>query len=145
MILAIIGLIAVIMLIKHVSSRRKKEKKEVLNKELATKCSGLYRFSKNEIENAINYTTERKFLGRGSAGQVYKGALPSGQLVAIKQLFQSNTSDSFAREIDGLSRVRHPNLVCLFGCCIADGVQYLVYEFCPNGNLAEHLLSMCFL
>lgn len=74
------------MLIKHVSSRRKKEKKEVLNKELATKCSGLYRFSKNEIENAINYTTERKFLGRGSAGQVYKGALPSGQLVVMLQV-----------------------------------------------------------
>ncbi|KAH6804853.1 hypothetical protein C2S51_029684 [Perilla frutescens var. frutescens] len=90
----------------------------------------------------MNYATgEKKFLGRGSAGQVYRGKLPSGQLVAIKKLFQSNTSDSFAREIDGLSRVRHPNLVCLFGCCIEDGEQYLVYEYCPNGNLAEHLLT----
>ncbi|KAI3470397.1 hypothetical protein Pfo_027060 [Paulownia fortunei] len=139
-ILVMIGLTTVIMLIKYVTKKRKTEKEVVLKKELATKCSGLYRFSKAEIENAIDYTTERKFLGRGSAGQVYKGMLPSGQLVAIKQLFQSNTSDSFAREIDGLSRVRHPNLVCLFGCCIADGVQYLVYEYCSNGNLAEHLL-----
>lgn len=136
------GVAAVIMVIRRVMKKGKKEKKEAMSQELATKCSGLYRFSKAEIENAINYTTERKFLGRGSAGQVYRGKLPSGQLVAIKKLFQTNTSDSFAREIDGLSRVRHPNLVCLFGCCIEDGQQYLVYEYCPNGNLAELLLSM---
>ncbi|XP_012834525.1 PREDICTED: uncharacterized protein LOC105955356 [Erythranthe guttata] len=144
--LVMIGLAMIIMLIKHVTKTEKqikKEKTETLNKELAARCSGLYRFSKTEIENAINYTAVadgKQLLGRGSAGQVYKGMLPSGQLIAIKQLFRTNTSDSFAREIDGLSRVRHANLVCLFGCGIASGVQYLVYEYCSNGNLAQHLL-----
>ncbi|KAL8051877.1 hypothetical protein ABFX02_06G177300 [Erythranthe guttata] len=143
--LVMIGLAMIIMLIKHVTKTKKqmkKEKTETLNKELAVRCSGLYRFSKTEIENAINCTAadSKQLLGRGSAGQVYKGMLPSGQLIAIKQLFRTNTSDSFAREIDGLSRVRHANLVCLFGCGIASGVQYLVYEYCSNGNLAQHLL-----
>ncbi|KAF6161828.1 hypothetical protein GIB67_029913 [Kingdonia uniflora] len=50
-------------------------------------------------------------------------------------------SDSFTREVEGLSRIRHPNLVCLFGCCVEGGEQYLVYEYCSNGNLAQHLLS----
>ncbi|KAL8533014.1 hypothetical protein ACS0TY_009318 [Phlomoides rotata] len=140
-ILVIVVLIAITVLIKHVEKMNKVEKKQFLPKEIATKCSGLYRFSKAEIERAINYTIEKQYLGRGSAGQVYMGMLPSGQFVAIKQLFQGITSDSFAREIDGLSRVRHPNLVCLFGCCIADGQQFLVYEYCPNGNLAHHLLK----
>ncbi|MCD9640465.1 hypothetical protein HAX54_025802 [Datura stramonium] len=44
------------------------------------------------------------------------------------------------KELENLSRVRHPNLVCLFGCCIEDGEQYLVYEYCSAGNLAQHLL-----
>ncbi|KAK3005416.1 hypothetical protein RJ639_016837 [Escallonia herrerae] len=136
---AMIGIILIIMLIKHVVKNNNKEAKRSRTKEIAT-WSGLYRFSKSEIENAINFGDERKFLGHGSAGKVFKGILPSGQVVAIKQIYKSNTSDSFTREVEGLSRVRHPNLVCLFGCCTEDGEQYLVYEFCSAGNLAQHLL-----
>lgn len=133
----------VIMLIKYVTKNKKQNSKHVKAKEIST-WSGLYRFTKSEIENAINFGNERKCLGRGSAGQVYKGILPSGQVVAIKQLYKNNNSDSFTREVENLSRVRHPNLVCLFGCCIEDGEQYLVYEYCSAGNLAQHLLSKSF-
>ncbi|KAG2395303.1 G-type lectin S-receptor-like serine/threonine-protein [Vigna angularis] len=105
-----------------------------------TAWSGLYWFCKTEIENAMNYGGRKISLGRGSAGHVYRGVLPSGQIVAIKHLTKSNTSESFTREIEGLSRLRHPNLVCLFGCCIEGDERYLVYEFCANGNLAQHLL-----
>ncbi|GAA0163354.1 hypothetical protein LIER_19242 [Lithospermum erythrorhizon] len=138
--LASIGMTLVIKLIKYVSKSRKHEKKPVRNPEIAN-WPGLYRFSRAEILNAMNFGDERQLLGHGSAGQVYKGVLPSGQLVAVKQIYRSNTSDSFTRELEGLSRVRHPNLVCLFGCCIEDGEQYLVYEYCSAGNLANHLLG----
>ncbi|VVA13048.1 PREDICTED: probable [Prunus dulcis] len=133
--IAITAVMLIILLIKYVS--KKKPKKPVQSGPITT-WSGLYRFSKAEIENAINF--ERKDLGRGSAGQVYKGVLPSGQVVAIKHINKSNTSDSFTREVEGLSRIRHPNLVCLFGCCVEDGEQFLVYEYCAAGNLAQHLL-----
>ncbi|GFZ02913.1 hypothetical protein Acr_15g0015210 [Actinidia rufa] len=138
--LATIGMMLVITLIKYVPKKMNGEHKRVQTKDTAT-CSGLYQFSKAEIENAINFGNERKFLGRGSAGQVYQGVLPSGQAVAIKQIYRTNTSNSFKREVDGLSRVRHPNLVSLFGCCMEDGEQYLVYEYCSAGNLAQHLLT----
>ncbi|XP_057802199.1 probable receptor-like protein kinase At5g38990 [Salvia miltiorrhiza] len=139
-ILVMIGLAAIITLIKYVTKAKKKKTKKSPGTRGVADIPGLYRFSKAEIDSAINYGDEKKCLGRGSAGLVYKGVLPSGQLVAIKQIYKSNTSDSFTREIEGLSRVRHPNLVCLFGCCIEDGEQYLVYEYCPHGNLAQHLL-----
>ncbi|KAL2549390.1 putative leucine-rich repeat receptor-like protein kinase [Forsythia ovata] len=142
-VLVIIGLTLVIMLIKYVIKNGNQKKKPVRITEIAPQFSGLYRFSKAEIHNAINYGNEKKCLGRGSAGQVYKGMLPSGQLVAIKHIYKgnkSNTSDSFYREIENLSRVRHPNLVCLFGCCIEAGEQYLVYEYCSAGNLAQNVL-----
>lgn len=103
--------------------------------------SGLYNFSKTEIENAININHRRKSLGRGSAGEVYEGILPSGQVVAIKHIKKNNCSDSFKREVAGLSRIRHPNLVSLLGCCVEGDEQYLVLEYCPAGNLAQHLLS----
>ncbi|XP_066355244.1 probable serine/threonine-protein kinase PBL28 isoform X1 [Miscanthus floridulus] len=108
--------------------------------EVNSKWSGLYKFTKEEIERAINYASIRIYLGSGSAGQVYQGVLPSGQLVAIKHIHKTAMSGSFMREVDQLSKVRHPNLVCLFGYCDEEGDQYLVYEYCANGNLAQSLL-----
>lgn len=141
-VLAIFVMMMAIFLVKYVTRNARARLKLLLSKpKIFASCPGLYTFSKAEIENAINYIDEKKFLGRGSAGKVFKGVLPSEQVVAIKQIYRSNTSDSFSRELENLSRVRHPNLVCLFGCCIENGEQYLVYEYCSAGNLAQHLLS----
>lgn len=108
---------------------------------LISRWSGLYRFSKGEIEKAINYGNTKVRLGSGSAGQVYQGILPSRQLVAIKHIYKTAMSGSFMREVEGLSKIRHPNLVALLGFCDEGGEQYLVYEYCCNGNLAQNLLS----
>ncbi|WMV51022.1 hypothetical protein MTR67_044407 [Solanum verrucosum] len=141
-VLAIFVMMMAIFLVKYVTRNARAGRKLLLLKpKMFASCPGLYTFSKAEIENVINYIDEKKFLGRGSAGKVFKGVLPSGQVVAIKQIYRSNTSDSFSRELENLSRVIHPNLVCLFGCCIENGEQYLVYEYCSAGNLAQHLLS----
>ncbi|XP_058103580.1 probable serine/threonine-protein kinase PBL28 [Magnolia sinica] len=136
--MAAVGLLLIIMLIKYVT-RKNKPTKRAHGKGINA-WSGLYRFSRVEIENAMNFGNQRESLGAGSAGRVYKGILPSGQVVAIKQIYKSKNSDSFTREVDGLSRIRHPNLVCLFGCCVDRGEQFLVYEYCAYGNLAQHLL-----
>ncbi|KAL0302968.1 UNVERIFIED_CONTAM: Wall-associated receptor kinase-like 14 [Sesamum radiatum] len=138
--LVMIALTVVVTLITCVRKNQEQEKKPLLNKDVTATCCGLYRFSKAEIENAINWGNEKIFLGRGRAGCVYKGMLPSGQVVAVKQIYRIKTLDVFTREIELLSRVRHPNLVCLLGYCIENGEQYLVYEYCPNGNIAQHLL-----
>ncbi|XP_022743800.1 probable receptor-like protein kinase At1g11050 [Durio zibethinus] len=121
-------------------SKSKRELPKPIPSKNITTWPGLYRFSKAEIENAISNSNRRKSLGRGSAGEVFEGILPSGQVVAIKQIKKSNSSDSFTREVAGLSRIRHPNLVSLLGCCIEGDKQYLVLEYCPAGNLAQHLL-----
>ncbi|KAI4311032.1 hypothetical protein MLD38_035969 [Melastoma candidum] len=128
MFIALIGVILVISLIKYVNKRQKPSPPPPpptpRPKDL-TMGSSLCQFSKAEIEKAINLCN-MKSLGKGSAGEVFKGLLPSGQVVAIKHITESNTSDTFKREIDGLSRVRHPNHVSLLCFCIEEGKQYLV-------------------
>ncbi|XVF42454.1 hypothetical protein PTKIN_Ptkin01aG0364700 [Pterospermum kingtungense] len=145
-VMVIIILILILILVKYATARKRKSKiKKQLPKPIRSeeykRCSGLYSFSKGEIENAISCNRKKKSLGKGSAGEVYEGVLPSGQIVAIKHINRSNSPDSFKREIAGLSRIRHPNLVSMLGCCIEDNEQYLVLEYCPAGNLAQHLLS----
>lgn len=141
LVIAATGMTLIILLIKYVTrSKLELPRRQILSKE-SKSWPTLYRFSKSEIDNAINFSSEKTFLGRGSAGLVYKGILPSGQAVAIKHINKENRSDSFTREVEGLSRVRHQNLVSLYGFCVEDGEQYLVYEYCGGGNLSQQLLS----
>ncbi|KAE8687322.1 putative Serine-threonine protein kinase, plant-type [Hibiscus syriacus] len=140
---AVMVLFLILFLVKFVALKKGKSERK-LPKPMPPKdsnaWSGLYRFSKSEIEKAIIINNVRKSLGQGSAGEVYEGRLPSGQIVAIKQINKGNSLDTFAREVASLSRIRHPNLVSLLGCCIEGDKQYLVLEYCHAGNLAQHLL-----
>lgn len=109
--------------------------------------TGLYKFSKAEIENAITYYNNGNNVTVGlGITRVYEGILPNGQVVAIEEISKSSSryrpSDSFEREIQRLSFIRHPNLVSFFGYCTTQDqeLQYIVYEHCAAGNLAQHLV-----
>lgn len=73
--------------------------------------------------------------------QVYRGILPSGQVIAIKRAQQGSMQggSEFKNEIELLSRVHHKNLVALVGFCFEHGEQMLVYEFMSCGTLRESL------
>ncbi|XP_038992564.1 probable leucine-rich repeat receptor-like protein kinase At5g49770 [Hibiscus syriacus] len=140
---AVMVLILILVLVKFVALKKEKSERKLptpMPLKDSNTWTGLYRFSKAEIEKAININNRRKSLGQGSAGEVYEGRLPSGQVVAIKEIKKGNSLDTFAREVAGLSRIRHPNLVSMLGCCIEGDEQYLVLEYCHEGNLAQHLL-----
>lgn len=73
--------------------------------------------------------------------QVYRGVLPTGELVAIKRAQQGSMQGGleFKTEIELLSRVHHKNVVSLLGFCFDRGEQMLIYEFVPNGSLMDSL------
>lgn len=75
------------------------------------------------------------------AFQVYRGTLPTGQLIAIKRAQQGSTQGGleFKTEIELLSRVHHKNVVSLVGFCFDQGEQMLVYEYIANGTLKDSL------
>lgn len=79
--------------------------------------------------------------------QVYKGVLPSGELVAVKRAQEGSMqgANEFKTEIEILSRVHHKNLVGLVGYCYDQGEQMLVYEFMINGTMREWLAGESFL
>ncbi|KAL6010831.1 hypothetical protein ACLOJK_001273 [Asimina triloba] len=99
-------------------------------------------FSYKELQEATNNFDSSKELGDGGFGTVYRGKLKDGRAVAVKRLFENNykRAEQFKNEIEILSRLRHPNLVTLYGCCSRHSRELLlVYEYVPNGTIADHL------
>ncbi|XP_043694634.1 LEAF RUST 10 DISEASE-RESISTANCE LOCUS RECEPTOR-LIKE PROTEIN KINASE-like 1.1 [Telopea speciosissima] len=99
-------------------------------------------FSCAELEEATNHFSSVNELGDGASGTVYHGKLRDGRVVAIKRLYRYNSKhvERFMNEIEILTRLRHQNLVTLYGCTSYHSHELLlVYEFIPNGTVADHL------
>uniref|UniRef100_A0A0D3FFP5 Protein kinase domain-containing protein n=2 Tax=Oryza TaxID=4527 RepID=A0A0D3FFP5_9ORYZ len=98
-------------------------------------------YTYREIDRATNGFAEDQRLGTGAYGTVYAGRLSNNRLVAVKRIKQRDNAglDRVMNEVKLVSSVSHRNLVRLLGCCIEHGQQILVYEFMPNGTLAQHL------
>ncbi|KAJ6891087.1 LEAF RUST 10 DISEASE-RESISTANCE LOCUS RECEPTOR-LIKE PROTEIN KINASE-like 1.1 isoform X1 [Populus alba x Populus x berolinensis] len=99
-------------------------------------------FSYSELEEATNNFDSKHELGDGGFGTVYYGKLRDGREVAVKRLYEHNRKriKQFMNEIQILTRLRHKNLVTLYGCTSCSSRELLlVYEYIPNGTVADHL------
>ncbi|MCD7468296.1 hypothetical protein HAX54_006348 [Datura stramonium] len=103
---------------------------------------GAHVFSFAELEEATNNFDQSKELGDGGFGVVYYGKLHDGRVVAVKRLYENNFKrvEQFMNEVEILTRLRHKNLVTLYGCTSKRSRDLLlVYEYIPNGTVADHL------
>ncbi|KAF8026834.1 hypothetical protein BT93_F3349 [Corymbia citriodora subsp. variegata] len=105
---------------------------------------GVQVFSYTELEEATQSFDPSRELGEGGFGTVYYGRLQDGREVAVKRLYENNLKrvEQFMNEVEILTRLRHPNLVTLFGCTSRRSRELLlVYEYIPNGTMADHLFG----
>ncbi|KAL0378052.1 UNVERIFIED_CONTAM: LEAF RUST 10 DISEASE-RESISTANCE LOCUS RECEPTOR-LIKE PROTEIN KINASE-like 1.3 [Sesamum radiatum] len=103
---------------------------------------GVQVFSYAELEEATDNFSASRELGDGGFGAVYYGVLPDGRIVAVKRLYENNFKrvEQFMNEVGILTRLRHQNLVTLYGCTSKRSRELLlVYEYVPNGTVADHL------
>ncbi|GMH03681.1 hypothetical protein Nepgr_005520 [Nepenthes gracilis] len=98
-------------------------------------------FTYEELALATENFSTANLLGQGGFGYVYKGFLPNGKEIAVKQLKAGGMQGEreFQAEVDTISRVHHKHLVSLVGYCISGSQRLLVYEFVPNKTLEFHL------
>ncbi|GAB2284346.1 hypothetical protein Dimus_018803, partial [Dionaea muscipula] len=100
-------------------------------------------FSLRQIKAATNDFSPLNKIGEESIGPVYKGVLPDGKVIAVKQLSAKSKQGNreFINEIGMISALQHPNLVKLYGCCIEGKELLLVYEYMVNNSLARALFG----
>ncbi|XP_010942232.1 protein NSP-INTERACTING KINASE 1 [Elaeis guineensis] len=106
-------------------------------------CLGnLRRFQFRELQIATNNFSSKNILGKGGFGNVYKGQLQDGILVAVKRLKDGNAAGGeiqFQTEVEMISLAVHRNLLRLYGFCMTPTERLLVYPYMSNGSVASRL------
>ncbi|XVE71978.1 hypothetical protein DITRI_Ditri11bG0001500 [Diplodiscus trichospermus] len=102
----------------------------------------LRRFRFRELQTATNNFSNKTILGKGGFGNVYKGTLQDGTIVAIKRLKDGNAAGGeiqFQTEVEMISLAVHRNLLRLYGFCVTPTEKLLVYPYMSNGSVASRL------
>lgn len=82
-------------------------------------------------------------------GKVYKGELQTGNkceppiYVAVKTLKENatpKTQSDFKREVELMTDLRHPNIICLLGVILKGEPMCMLFEYMTQGDLHEFLI-----
>lgn len=124
--------------IKGAQERLRKEREELLNSGGGKSAKV---FTGKEIKKATNNFSRDRLLGIGGYGEVYRGILNDGTVVAIKcaKLGNAKGTEQVLNEVRILCQVNHKSLVGLLGCCVELEQPLMVYEYVSNGTLLDHL------
>ncbi|KAL6532782.1 hypothetical protein OROGR_013742 [Orobanche gracilis] len=129
--------------------RTKKTKQSILNftdhheEDLGlARLGNLRNFTFKELQHATDCFSSKNILGSGGFGNVYRGKLGDGTLVAVKRLkdLTATTGElQFRTEIGMISLAVHRNLLRIVGYCATPNERLLVYPFMSNGSVASRL------
>ncbi|XP_054823219.1 protein NSP-INTERACTING KINASE 1-like [Prosopis cineraria] len=106
------------------------------------RLGNLRKFHIRELEVATNKFSSKNLIGKGGYGNVYKGYLPDGGVIAVKRLRDGSAITGeiqFQTEVEMICLAVHRNLLRLYGYCVTPTERLLVYPFKSNGSVASRL------
>ena len=109
------------------------------------RLGNLRNFTFKELQLATDHFSSKNILGAGGFGNVYKGKLGDGTMVAVKRLkdITGTTGESqFRTELEMISLAVHRNLLRLIGYCATSHERLLVYPYMSNGSVASRLRGL---
>ncbi|GMH04118.1 hypothetical protein Nepgr_005957 [Nepenthes gracilis] len=110
--------------------------------QLGLGLGNLRNFTFKELQIATDGFSSKNILGCGGFGNVYRGKLLDGTMVAVKRLKDVNGTSGesqFQMELELISLAVHRNLLRLIGYCATYNERLLVYPYMSNGSVASRL------
>nr|GMC56886.1 cysteine-rich receptor-like protein kinase 2 [Ipomoea batatas] len=107
----------------------------------ATELRGPENYRYKDLKAATKGFSEENKLGQGGFGDVYKGTLKNGVVVAVKKLamISGRAKADFETEVRLITNVHHRNLIRLLGCSAKGEELLLVYEYMANASLDRYI------
>lgn len=97
------------------------------------------------VEEVVSCMQEANIIGSGGEGTVYHGVMNCGIELAIKRLREPSNGRRHGRglnaEVNTLMKIRHRNIVKLFGYASNLEMDILLYQYMPNGSLYQRIHS----
>ncbi|RZC53737.1 hypothetical protein C5167_012601 [Papaver somniferum] len=123
------------------SVRWMKEFSQIFNSTDKIDEGGVVGTSENKKKKKIGWNMVRIKRTIKFSSDQGEGVLPNKTAIAVKNLSSNSKQGKreFLNEINTISRLRHPNLVTLYGHCAVDNKFLLVYEYMENSCLATAL------
>ncbi|XP_039071526.1 leucine-rich repeat receptor-like protein kinase TDR isoform X2 [Hibiscus syriacus] len=98
---------------------------------------GLPQFKANDVLRSFDSSESMDELPPLSAA-VCKAVLPTGITVLVKKIeWEPKRIKAASEFITQMGNARHRNLIRLLGFCYNKHMAYMLYDYLPNGNLAE--------
>nr|GMC62460.1 cysteine-rich receptor-like protein kinase 2 [Ipomoea batatas] len=99
----------------------------------ATQLRGPENYGYKDLKTATKGFSEENKLGEGGFGDVYKGTLKNGDVVAVKKLvISSRAKADFDSEVRLITNVHHRNLIRLLGCSAKGEELLLAWKLYEN-------------
>ena len=100
---------------------------------------GFPQFKANDVLRSIS-STEAMDSAPPQPGSVFKAVLPTGITVSVKRIkSEANVMKDMLGYITQIGNARQKNLTRLLGVCYNKDTAYLLYDYLPNGSLAERI------
>ncbi|KAJ4837875.1 Receptor-like protein kinase 7 [Turnera subulata] len=139
----------------HLKKKEKDHERSLKEESWDVKSFHVLTFSEDDILDSIK---QENLIGKGGSGNVYKVALANGKELAVKHIWNTDSSSrkrsistapilgkrgqkskEFDAEVQTLSSIRHVNVVKLYCSITSEDSSLLVYEYLPNGSLWDRL------
>nr|GMC59727.1 cysteine-rich receptor-like protein kinase 2 [Ipomoea batatas] len=107
----------------------------------ATQFRGSENYRYKDLKAATKDFSEENKLGEGGFGDVYKGTLQNGNVVAVKKLtmISGRAMADFETEVKLITNIHHPNLIRLLGYSGNREDLLLVYEYMAYASLDRYI------
>ncbi|WOH15106.1 hypothetical protein DCAR_0934643 [Daucus carota subsp. sativus] len=109
-----------------------------------SKLQGPVTYSFKDLKSATRSFSEDSKIGEGGYGDVYKGILKNGDVVAVKKLSvgTSKAKEDFESEVKLIININHRNIIRLLGWSRRGSELLLVFEYMANGSLDTFLYGV---